>query len=185
MKKAGSKWTQDEIEILKKYYWDLGPLGLTKMIPNHPHCSIVAKGRKLGLNSKDGVLWTDEEIEIMKKYYPTEGTKVYKRLQNRSKENIKSKARHLGIKYDQTIVEWDQTEDEIIYEFFKTHEKKSFNKIPELIQELCDNGFTGHGTKSVYMRLHNICYLETGYGFSHASKQSKVVHINNNKKVTI
>ena len=87
MKKASKKWTQDEIEILKKYYWDLGPLGLTKMIPNHPHCSIVAKGRKLGLNSKDKVFWTDEEVEIMKQYYTTEGTKVYKRLQNRSKRN--------------------------------------------------------------------------------------------------
>ena len=183
MKKAGSKWTQDEIEILKKYYWDLGPLALTKMIPNHPKCSIIAKGRKLGLNSKDGVLWTNEEVEILKQYYPTEGTKVCNRLPNRSKTKVKHKAQLLGIKYDQTITEWDITEDEIIYNFFKIHDKKSFNKIPELLQELSDNGFVDRGRRSVYMRLHNFCYLETGYGFSHACKQSKAVYNKNNKKV--
>ena len=100
-KKPSMMWNKEDIEILKRYYWDLGPTALTKMIPDHPMCSIVAKARRMGLKSKTGVKWTDEEVEIVKQYYPTEGTNVCMRLPNRSRANIKTKAQLLGIKDEQ------------------------------------------------------------------------------------
>ena len=123
-------------------------------------------------------------IDILRKYYPSEGSKVAKRLNNRSKGSILVTAQYYGIKFDKVCKEWTIEEDEVIYEFYLKHKESSFNRISELLQELSNNGFTEHGAKSVYMKLHNFSYLETGYGFSHASKQSKSVHMNN-KKVTI
>lgn len=80
MKKKALKWTEEELEILKNNYCELGLYKTTTLIPNHPMCSVVAKARKLGLSSEKRVQWTEEELEILRKYYPVEGTKVYKRL---------------------------------------------------------------------------------------------------------
>ena len=184
MKKQSTKWSKSDIEILKKYYWDLGPLALTKMIPDHPKCSIVAKARVLGLNSKEGVLWTDEEVEIIKQYYPTEGSKVYKRLKNRSRERVKSKAQQLGIKYDQTIVEWPIEEDELIYDFYMKYKEQSFYRLSELSNILEQRGFTKHGTTTIKMRLQNYSYLDNGIGLSHVAKQSRTVYENKAKKTS-
>jgi len=94
------------------------------------------------------------------------------------------KARLLGIKYIQPTVEWNLTEDELVYDFYLKHGKNSFKKFSELLQILEEHGFHNRGKKSIIMKLSNFQYLDEGIGFSHASKQSKSVHMNN-KKTTI
>lgn len=176
-------WTDEEVDILKENYSKLGPKKMKVMLPHRTIHGIRTKAKKLGLSYKQEVNWTDEELDILRKYYPSEGSKVAKRLNNRSKGSILVTAQYYGIKFDKVCKEWTIEEDEVIYEFCLKHKESSFNRISELLQELSDNGFTEHGAKSVYMRLHNFSYLETGYGFSHASKQSKAVYNKNNKKV--
>lgn len=56
--------------------------------------------------------WMDE------KYYTVEGTKVYKRLKNRSKGNEKSAVRRYNICFLQSIVEWTADEDFLALEFY-------------------------------------------------------------------
>ena len=56
--------------------------------------------------------WMDE------KYYTVEGTKVYKRLKNRSKGNVKSAARSYNICFLQSIVEWMADEDFLVLKLY-------------------------------------------------------------------
>lgn len=176
-------WSDEEVDILKENYSKLGPKKMKTLFNNRTVNAIRTKAKKLGLSYKEEVNWTDEELEILRKYYPSEGSKVIKRLNNRSAGGILVAAQYYGIKFNRDCKEWPVEEDEIIYEFYLKHKESSFNRISELLQELSNNGFTTHGKKSVYMRLHNFSYLETGYGFSHASKQSRSVY--EKKKIKI
>ena len=60
--------------------------------------SVRNRAYKLGLKTDYFSIWTCQEIEILKKYYPVEGSDVYKRLNNKTKQSCQSKARKLNIK---------------------------------------------------------------------------------------
>ena len=179
------EWTNDEVKILKENYYDLGPYKLQGLLPNRTYMAIINKGKSLGLINKDNIMWTKEEIEILKQYYPTEGTKIEKRLNNRSKTSILVAAQRYGINFDRTYEEWNISEDELVYKFYSTHGKNSFKKLPELIQILNNRGFSVHGKTTIRMKLLNFQYLDEGMGFSHASLQSRAVYEKYNKKTII
>ena len=179
--KKNKLWTQAELEILKQNYYDLGPYKLQSLLPNRNYMSIVSKGKKLGLIYKDNIMWTQEEIDILKQYYPTEGTKVEKRLNNRSRKSILVTAYYHGIKFDRKYETWDLTEDEIVYDFYLKHGSQSFSKIPELLDILKKKGFNSHGKGTLHYKLSNFKYLDTGVGLSHVSSQSRAVYEMKNK----
>jgi len=176
-------WTDKELEILKENYYELGPYKLQKLLSNRTYQAIVAKGKSLGLVNKDNIMWTKEEIAILRKYYPTEGTKIEKRLNNRSKGSILEVAWRYGVSFNRTYEEWDLTEDELVYDFYSIYGENSFTKIPELLQILQDYGFHNHGKRTLRMKLLNFQYLEKGVGFAHCSLQSKAVYEKYKKKV--
>lgn len=60
--------------------------------------SVRNRAYRLGLKTDYFSIWTCQEIEILKKYYPVEGSDVYKRLNNKTKQSCQSKARKLNIK---------------------------------------------------------------------------------------
>ena len=61
-------WTKEEIEILKRYYYDLGPSGIAKMLPNHKTNSVSEKANQLRLIYKNSAVpWSEEELNILKK----------------------------------------------------------------------------------------------------------------------
>ena len=64
------------------------------------------------------------------------------------------------------------------------HGKNSFKNISKLLQIFNEHGFHNRSKRTIRMKLSNYQYLEEGTGFSHASKQSKSVHMNN-KETTI
>ncbi len=177
-------WTKKEVEILKQNYYDLGPNKLQSLLPNRTHMSIVYKGKKLGLVYKDNIMWTKEEIEILKKYYPTEGSKVEKRLSNRSRTSILATARYYGIEFDRKYESWDLAEDEIVYDFYLKYGSQSFSKISDLEDILKRKGFNSHGKGTLHYKLSNFKYLDTGKGLSHISKQSKEL-FNKRNKITM
>ena len=51
----------------------------------------------LGLSRKTNDPWTKAEEKILKKYYPVEGSNVYKRLNNRTRNACISKAAQLHL----------------------------------------------------------------------------------------
>ena len=174
-------WTNDEVKILKENYYDLGPYKLQGLLPNRTYMAIVAKGKSLGLINKDNIMWTNEEIEILKQYYPSEGTKVEKRLNNRSKTSILVAAQRYGINFDRTHEEWNISEDELVYEFYIRNGEESFNMLKDLLNILVKNNFKSHGLTTLRMKLLNFKYLEKGIGLSHPSLQSRAVFEKKNK----
>lgn len=173
-------WTDEEVNILKENYSKLGPKKMKDLFPHRTIQGIRTKAKVLGLSYRIEVDWTKEEIDILKQYYPTEGPKVCERLNNRTKTAIIATARYYGIRF-RTRVEWPIEEDEIIYNFYLKNKESSFNMIDELLENLSNYGFTKHGKKTLYFKLQNFQYLETGKGFSHASKQSIEVIEKKNK----
>ena len=93
----GREWTEEENEILRKYY----PVEGTKVadrLEGRTRGAIKRQARELDLFVNR--LWTKEEIEIMKKWYPVEGIKVKRRLNRRSETAIMEYARRLSIKHN-------------------------------------------------------------------------------------
>ena len=92
-------WTNEEIEILKKYYLIEG-LKVIDRINGRTKAAIGAQARRLGMKKPQNQLkqkWTDEEIEILKKYYSIEGLNVIDRLDGRTKGAIMEQTRRLNI----------------------------------------------------------------------------------------
>ena len=92
-------WTSSELKTLKKYYYELGPAALSKLIPTHSRQSIALKAKKLGLTCKNKPLqWTVEELEILEEFYYEFGPKqLMELLPNRDYKAIALKAHLLGL----------------------------------------------------------------------------------------
>lgn len=109
----GRKWTEEENEILKKFY----PIEGTEVrdkLDGRTKKAIYAQARKLGLKAPDD-LWTEEENEILKKWYPIEGTKVVNRLEGRTMGAVHAQARELGLKI---FDKWTEDENEILRKYY-------------------------------------------------------------------
>lgn len=91
----GREWTEEEIEILKKWYPVEGSKVIDKL-SGRTKGAIQSMAIKLSLLSPGR--WTDKEIEILKEYYSIEGIKVKDRLSSKTKSAIESQASKLGLK---------------------------------------------------------------------------------------
>lgn len=91
----GRKWTEEENEILKKWYPIEGIKVKDKLI-DRTKGAIQTQARKLGLKVNN---WTEIENDILRNYYPVEGIKVKDRLNGRTKVAIKSQIDKLGLRY--------------------------------------------------------------------------------------
>ena len=109
----GREWTEEENEMLKKFY----PIEGTEVrdkLDGRTKKAIYAQARKLGLKAPDD-LWTEEENEILKKWYPIEGTKVVNRLEGRTMGAVHAQARVLGLKI---FDKWTEYENEILRKYY-------------------------------------------------------------------
>lgn len=114
------KWTDEEVEILKKYY----PTGdmdeLLKMLPNRTLGRIRDKANKLGIKREvvskrketgKMLVWTDEEVDLLKKVYADLSNKelleMFPRFDIR---RIRNKARRLGLEKTDEAKEKDKQE---------------------------------------------------------------------------
>ena len=128
------KWGSEEDAILIEYYPKEGwgvisrlPIPRTKSsIEGRAHFLRLRIERKKPRNSDR--LWSDEEVEILNKYYPTEGTKVQKRLPNRSATSITQQAHLRGIKTT-TKNKWSEEEIRILKEEYPTMGVKIIDKL--------------------------------------------------------
>ena len=90
----GREWTEEEIEILKKYYPVEG-IKVMNRLENKTKNAILFKVRQLKIKSLKS--WTDEEVKIFKQYYPVEGMKVTNRLNGRTKIAVRTFASKLKL----------------------------------------------------------------------------------------
>lgn len=133
----GSKWTEEEIIIMEKYYIELGANKIIQYLPNRTTQEIMAKAAKMNLirNKK----WTNEEKEIIKKHYPTMGTRIHDMLPGRTVNSIRRFAWKLGVSVNKkekeknrilNINQWRKEEDEILICYF---EDFGYKKIMEML----------------------------------------------------
>ena len=94
----GREWTEEENNILKKYYPVEGYKEVIDRLEGRTRGAINLQAKKLGIKAPDNT-WTEEENDILKEYYPSEGCKVANRLNGRTKKSIKMRVNKLGIKY--------------------------------------------------------------------------------------
>lgn len=105
------KWTNEEDEILIKYYAS-EKSKCAERLPNKSKKSCIYRAKVLGL-TKNRKKWTKEEIDILKKYCPKYGIeKCYEFIKTHSKETIKIKAKQLSLLHDK-YTKW--TDEEILY----------------------------------------------------------------------
>ena len=134
---GSSRWTEEEIRIMEKYYIELGANKISQYLPNRTIQEIMAKAAKMNLirNKK----WTNEEKEIIKKYYPTMGTKIQDMLPDRTVNSIRRLAWKLGVSINRKekeknrilkIDHWRKEEDEILNCYF---EDFGYKKVMEML----------------------------------------------------
>ena len=112
------KWTKDELDIVKNYYYDKPLEELYNMMnKRHSFDAIKTKAlRKFGY-SKDRT-WTDEEINILKTYYSIESVEqVCIRLPNRTRQAIIKQANNMCIK-NLFILNtfWSESDEKLLYD---------------------------------------------------------------------
>lgn len=73
-------YTEEEDEIIRKYYSKHGPEYVAKLLGNRSPGAVLQRASKLGVRYQYKVEWTDDRVAIVKKYYPIEGKKVLSRL---------------------------------------------------------------------------------------------------------
>lgn len=138
------KWEKNELDILCRYY-PIEGIEVQKRLPNCSKQSIRSKANSLGLKFKNFHKSNDysvEEDEIIRKYYPIEGTMVSKRLNNRTPDSVRCRARRLGIKVEELKVvsserrnyanskSWSDDEIEILKYYYPIEGKKVLERLP-------------------------------------------------------
>lgn len=111
-KLTGGEWTEEEIEILKKYYLIEG-INVKDRLENRTKVAIIHKAHQLKLKTHKS--WTEEEINILRRYYPIEGFEVMNRLENRTKMAIQKKANQLKLKINKP---WTEEEIKILKKYY-------------------------------------------------------------------
>ncbi len=146
MSRKGQAWTEEEIEIVKKYY----PIGGSQAVKEHlKKRSIMAiRGKAAALNIffKKGPTWTEEEVEILRKYYPIGGVGAVKEyLKDRSENAIFTKATKLHVPEHKKRHEykkrynkkWTEEEIDILREFYPIEGEKVTERLPGRTQDQC------------------------------------------------
>lgn len=88
-------WSKEDDDILIKYYSDEGYSVKKRLSVLRSEASISNRVRRLGL--KKIIPWTNDELLILVDYYPSEGKNICSRLPGKSYDQIRHKAKQLGI----------------------------------------------------------------------------------------
>lgn len=129
-----NRWSEYEIDLLKKYY----PIGeikkLITLLPNRSYNAITTKSLRLGLKSRE--FWTDEENSIMHKFYPVKSVEeMCDLLPNRTHNAIILHATNIGLR---NVAQYSNEEEDIIlnnWENMSDNElAKILNRNPHAIQ---------------------------------------------------
>lgn len=95
-KTLSNHWSDEENNILKKYYPKLGGK-CKKYLPNRNRKSIIAQAHRLNLSFNNIKKWTVEEENILKKYYKLEGEKSFDRIKNRTYRSCRHKVENMNL----------------------------------------------------------------------------------------
>jgi hypothetical protein len=120
------KWTDEKIEILKKYYVEKDFDFLFNVLGTTNKSSIQGKASGLGLHKR--VIWTDEYDEIVKKYYSNSNwEEIFFRIPNLTKYSLQHRATKLGLEC--TDHYWSEEELRILKEKYPYYPNKYLSDV--------------------------------------------------------
>lgn len=125
------KWTDEELNILKKYYYEKSLNELADMMGNrHTIDGIQTKASKHLGYSKDRS-WTDDELNILYTYYSMESVDdVCERLPKRTRDSVIGKANQLKIEsYFYLNTYWSEEDSKILEENWQTMSDKELSEL--------------------------------------------------------
>lgn len=109
--KGYPRWSEAEDAILREYYPAEGAKA-ARRLPSRTKAACMCRVRKLGLyfdgdpisvRGRRRDAWTKAEEGVLREHYRAEGTRVYLRLNGRSRDACRVRAEKLGLK---TVVPW-------------------------------------------------------------------------------
>lgn len=131
---VGKGWTDEEIEILKKYYTTEGGK-VESRLNGKTKATIKSMASRLGIKYLDA--WDSKEIEALKKYYPKYGCNIIEFIPNKSKEAIKSKAGRLRLAFEKKGIFTDE-EDELIKKYYPKEGGDVYKRLDNKTKEQCN-----------------------------------------------
>ena len=131
---GGREWTEEEIDILRKYY-PIEGVKVRKRLCGRTKESIFTIVYKLGINAPN-VKWTKEEIDILKKYYPIYGINTDQFLPNRPISSIRDKANELGIYVEKPGI-FSRNEDATIKKYYPTEGSNVYKRLNNKTKKQC------------------------------------------------
>lgn len=116
------KWTDEELCVVEKYYYEKSLSELASMMNNrHSADAIQTKALKYFGYSKDRT-WTEDELDVLRTYYSIEPVDdVCKRLSKRTRDSVIQKANQLKIEsYFCLNTYWSEEGSKILEENWET-----------------------------------------------------------------
>lgn len=89
-----SVWTEEENDILRKYYVSEGTMQVSQRLKNRTISGIQSQANKLGLTR---IGWSEKEIQLLRELYPINGANIPELLTTKSRRKIMRYAKKLGI----------------------------------------------------------------------------------------
>lgn len=126
----GREWSEEEIEILKKWY-PIEGIKVKDRLAGRTLKAIMKQTGRLGIKKVQNFRrWTKEEIEILKKYYPIEGLKVMDRFEGRTQGSINTQISRLGLKLKKLkVLRWTEAEIEILRKYYPVEGYKVIDRL--------------------------------------------------------
>ena len=135
---GNKKWSEEELEILKEYYSELGA-GVHELLPGRSETACDTMAYRLGISPPDSrkipVRWTDEEIEVLKTNYHKLGKDVAALLPGRTAASCQLKAYSLGLIYRKYF--WSETEDAILKAHYPKEGDRVAQRLPNRTKDSC------------------------------------------------
>ena len=160
--KIHSRWSENDLEVIKKYYYDKTIDEIYNMIDKrHTKDAITTKALKYFGYSKDRT-WTDEEISIMNHYYIIESVdELLNRLPKRTRGAIIDKAMQLGLRnYTKILFDWTEEQEEFLINNWKN---MSDSQIAERL---------GRSSRSVRDKRHYFGFMRTVNHYNKATYEN-------------
>lgn len=120
-------WTEEENEILRKFYPDSSYEKICELLPGRTKSAIIAKASKMKIR-KNVPVWTKEQYKILKKYYPSSisNRELLDMLPNHSFYAIKTKAKLMKIRRgeylptskEETVRRWTKDEIDVLTHYY-------------------------------------------------------------------
>lgn len=129
------RWSEQELEILKKNYPQIGPETYT-LLPNRTKTACIKMAMSLGLHY--GIKkWSAEEDAVMIEKYPELGADVSELLPGRTKSACHSRAKALRI--PRQGIRWTAEEDDVLRKYYPVEDVKAFQRLPNRTALACDS----------------------------------------------